>query len=213
MTVRRSRLRIGVAVVALLWAAGLGAMVGSPAAGAAPAQGAPPTDCSGYLSGDLALYLACSAGPSVEVSPATVSTCEQVTVTVSGYLPSSTANAVLESNGTSSPLGPISVSATTAGGTATFPVPGSFPLGPANAVVSGQDMFGNDISKVVPVTVVACGSDTTAAPVTTVITGTTTGGSLPVTGSDSGRLIGIGAGLIVLGAAAVYGARRSRSTS
>lgn len=212
MTVRTSRLRIGVAVLALLWAAGLGAMVGSPAAGAAPAQGAPPTDCTGYLSGDLALYLACSAGPRVEVSPATVSTCEQVTVTVDGYLPDSTAQAVLESNGTSSPLGPISVSATTANGTATFPVPGSFPLGPANAVVSGKDMFGNDITKVVPVTVTACGPDTTPAP-TTIVTGTTTGGSLPVTGSDSGRLIGIGAGLIVLGAAAVYGARRSRTSA
>jgi hypothetical protein len=50
-------------------------------------------------------------------------------------------------------------------------------------------------------------------------TGTTTpsgdqrGGNLPRTGSDTGRLVGIGAALIVIGAAAVYGALRSKGQS
>lgn len=39
---------------------------------------------------------------------------------------------------------------------------------------------------------------------------TTASGSLPTTGSSSGRYVGVGAALIVLGGAALYGATRNR---
>lgn len=42
------------------------------------------------------------------------------------------------------------------------------------------------------------------------VSSTTTTGSLPTTGSNSGRYVGVGAALIVLGGAALYGATRSR---
>jgi LPXTG-motif cell wall-anchored protein len=145
----------------------------------------------------------------VVATPAVTTTCSTITVDVTGFLPSSSADTALEAvgGGTSSPLGAIAVSATTATGTATFNIPTSFPVGPANVLVTGTDMIGKAVSKAVPVTIDACGSVTpsvtpTAPPSTT--------GTLPVTGSDSGRLIGIGAGLIVLGGAAVYGSLRSR---
>jgi len=42
------------------------------------------------------------------------------------------------------------------------------------------------------------------------VSSTTTTGSLPTTGSNSGRFVGVGAALIVLGGAALYGATRNR---
>lgn len=42
------------------------------------------------------------------------------------------------------------------------------------------------------------------------VSSSTTSGSLPTTGSNSGRFVGIGAALIVLGGAALYGATRNR---
>lgn len=39
---------------------------------------------------------------------------------------------------------------------------------------------------------------------------TTAAGALPTTGSSSGRFVGVGAALIVLGGAALYGATRNR---
>jgi len=212
--VRKARLRFGFVVMAMAWFASLGAVFAAPAASAAPA--AAPSDCLGYLSDDLTLYLACSAGPQVEVSPATISSCQQVTVTATGFLPNSTADVTLEANGTSIALGQVSIGAT-AGGTATFSVPSSFPLGPATATTAGTNMLGKAFSQPSPVTVSQCGGTTSTtvyvAPTTAIITGTTTSGSLPRTGSDSGRLIGIGAGLIVLGGAAVYGSLRSRRSA
>lgn len=212
---RKARLRFGFVVMALAWFASLGAVFAAPAASAAPA--AVPSDCLGYLSSDLTLYLACSAGPQVEVSPATISSCQQVTVTATGFLPNSTADVTLEANGTSIALGQVSIGAT-ASGTATFSVPSSFPLGPATATTAGTDMLGKAFTQPSPVTVSECGGTTTTTsgtPTTTsqIISGTTTSGSLPRTGSDSGRLIGIGAGLIVLGGAAVYGSLRSRRSA
>lgn len=44
------------------------------------------------------------------------------------------------------------------------------------------------------------------------VTCTTTTGTLPTTGSDSGRMIAIGAALIVLGGAAIFGSTRTRRT-
>ncbi|MFN8038158.1 MAG: LPXTG cell wall anchor domain-containing protein [Acidimicrobiales bacterium] len=211
---RKARLRFGFVVMAMAWFASLGAVFAAPAATAAPA--AVPSDCLGYLSSDLTLYLACSAGPQVEVSPATISSCQQVTVTATGFLPNSTADVTLEANGTSIALGQVSIGAT-AGGTATFSVPATFPLGPATATTAGTNMLGKAFSQPSPVTVSACSPDTTPTSsiisTTSIISGTTTSGSLPRTGSDSGRLIGIGAGLIVLGGAAVYGSLRSRRSA
>ena len=207
-------MRFGSLVLALGWFACLGAVFAAPAASAAPS--ATPTDCVGYLSESTELYLACSAGPQVVVSPATISSCQQVTVEATGFLPNSTADVSLEANGNSIALGQLSIAATSKG-TATFSVPASFPLGPATALTSGTNMVGKPVSppQASPVTVAACGAPTTASTsyTPTSYSGTTTSGSLPRTGSDSGRLIGIGAGLIVLGGAAVYGSLRSRRSA
>ena len=206
-------MRFGSLVLALGWFACLGAVFAAPAASAAPS--ATPTDCVGYLSESTELYLACSAGPQVVVSPATISSCQQVTVEATGFLPNSTADVSLEANGNSIALGQLSIAASSKG-SATFSVPASFPLGPATALTSGTNMVGKAVSppQASPVTVTACGvspSSTSYTP--TSYSGTTTSGSLPRTGSDSGRLIGIGAGLIVLGGAAVYGSLRSRRSA
>ena len=58
----------------------------------------------------------------------------------------------------------------------------------------------------------ANGLDQVAYAAIVVVSSTTTGtsGSLPVTGSDSGRMVALGAALVLLGGAAVFGSMRAR---
>ncbi|MCX7620794.1 MAG: hypothetical protein N2037_08145 [Acidimicrobiales bacterium] len=163
-------------------------------------------DCSFYLY-DLNLYLACIGGAQIGVSSTPVP-CPggPLTVTITGWKPDSTVSVTLTSGSATFNGPPITVGSDSTG-TVTFNIPANFPAGPATLTVSGTALGETRITRDIPVEINATceGGGGSSVP-----TGDQGGGNLPRTGSDTGRLVGLGAALIVIGAAAVYGALRSK---
>ncbi len=166
-------------------------------------------DCSFYLY-DLNLYLACIGGAQIGVSNTPVP-CPggEMTVTVTGWKPGSSVSVQLISGSAVFDAPPILVSDESTGAT-TFTIPANFPVGPATLTVSGTALGETQVTRDQPVEINATcqGGGGSTQP-----GGDQGGGNLPRTGSDTGRLVGLGAALIVIGAAAVYGALRTRNES
>lgn len=80
-------------------------------------------------------------------------------------------------------------------------IPADATLGAHELVATGVDSAGNPMSNVLAITVVS----------PTAGTGSTSG-TLPVTGTNVGPYVGLGLALILVGGAAVWGARRESST-
>lgn len=190
--------------------------------GATPAS-AQATSCVDYLS-DLNLYLACSGGPTLTVTPGTSSPGGNITVEVSGWLPGSTVAITISCNGSPVALGNITIGSNSQG-TGNFTVPVDCPLGPQVATGTGPNMLNVITSREGPIVLV---SSTTTLPGgggsgsggsgNNSGGGSGSGGSgsgsgaLPNTGSNTGRMVTLGSALIVIGGAALYGSLRSRST-
>ena len=105
-------------------------------------------------------------------------------------------------------VGGIQVDGTGTGQT-TWLVPPGTPVGPATVIAVGIDFLEQPSERTRAIAI--CDTAPPSTP-TTADGGDGTGqqGTLPRTGSDSGRLVGLAAALIVIGAAAVYGATRGR---
>jgi len=165
-----------------------------------PAQ-AQATSCVDYLS-DLNLYLVCSGGPTITVTPGETTPGSQVLVNLTGWLPGSSVAVSIMCGSDSLALGNVTIGAN-AIGEASFTVPATCPLGPTSVSGTGPSMLNEQTTREGPVVLVS------SAVVTTVPST-----NLPVTGSDStGRLVTLGASLLVIGAAALYGSLRSRNTA
>jgi len=186
--------------------------------GAHPAS-AQATSCVDYLS-DLNLYLACSAGPTLTVTPGTSSPGGNITVEVSGWLPGSVVAITITCNGSPIALGNITIGANSQG-TGNFTVPVDCPLGPQVVTGTGPNMLNVTTSREGPIVLVS--STTTSAiggGAGSGGSGNNSGGgsgsggagSLPNTGSNTGRMVTLGSALIVIGGAALYGSLRNRST-
>lgn len=132
------------------------------------------------------LSIAAGATPS-DVQPG-----GSTSVTVPGFNPGSDVQATLCGNGTAAVLGTFLVDA--AGSvTASVTIPGNLPCGLYNLAVTGSRA--NGVSQVAYASVnVICAS-----------------GTLPITGSDNGQLIGLAGVLLALGGAAAFGSRRAKS--
>jgi LPXTG-motif cell wall-anchored protein len=158
---------------------------------------------------DITSYLACFGNltnpnppgpecPKADLSiaaaatPADVSPGGSTTVTIGGFAPNSEVQATLCGNGIASVLGTFLVDA--AGNvTATVTIPSNTPCGVYNLATTGNRA--NGVSQVAYATV----------NVTCVISG-----PLPVTGSDTGQLVGLAGVLLALGGAAAFGSRRMK---
>jgi hypothetical protein len=192
----RSKLRLFVLCLA---AVTLGALYSGSAAMAQ-------VSCDFYVY-DLNLYLACIGGAQLGVSN-TPPPCPggPMTVNLTGWKPGSTVSVQLTSGSAVFDAPSITVGADSTGAV-TFNVPANFPSGPATLTVSGTALGETAVTRDIPVEINATCEGATG---TTTPGGNQGGGNLPRTGSDTGRLVGIGAALIVIGAAAVYGALRSK---
>lgn len=157
----------------------------------APAASAQVEDCSDYISESIDLYLACAGGPQITVNPGTTTPGGTITVDLSGWLPGSSVTVSILCNGTQITLGNVSIGEG-ATGQGVFTVPSTCPNGPTSVSAAGFDMK-ND-----PATVEG------AVVINSVPT------NLPLTGSDTGKLVTTGAALVVIGAAALYGSLRGR---
>jgi hypothetical protein len=141
---------------------------------------------------DTASYLQCQV-PSV--SPNEVGPGGTIQFTGGGFASGSPITIELHST-------PVTLATTTADDVGNFSVAVSIPSdtepGSHELWAVGVDPDGNALTVVLPITVVAATSANS--------------GTLPVTGLDVGRYAGIGLALIALGGAAVWGARRERSS-
>ncbi len=169
-----------------------------------PAQ-AQATSCIDYLS-DVNLYLVCSGGPTITVTPGQTTPGSQVLVNLTGWLPGSSVAVSIMCGASTVALGNVTIGAN-AIGEASFTVPATCPLGPTSVSGTGPSMLNEQTTREGPVVLV---SSTVVTPTPTTVPST----NLPVTGSDStGRLVTLGASLLVIGAAALYGSLRSRNTA
>ena len=177
---------------------GFGAFSGVASAGA-------PT-CDFYLY-DSDLYLICLGGPAIVADPGEVPAGQSVTITLSGWLPNSDVEVSIVVDGTGDVIivGTVTVDGE-GNGTIVWNVPADFPAGPVTVVGDGLDFQEQATTRTDAVLVLQANASTSS----TAPGGDNGSGNLPVTGSDSGFLVGIGAAMIVVGAAAVYGATRSR---
>lgn len=137
---------------------------------------------------DIDAYLAASTGSNDGCSPSSVAVGDTVTCTVHGYNAGDTVTAILNSD-------PVVVFEGPSTGTTfsfSFVVP-QVEVGPHTLEVCGTDTGGEALCRSIALEVV--GNEVTT--------------SLARTGSNNtGTLVGVGAALVVLGGAAVYGARR-----
>ena len=179
---------------------------------AAHAQSDEPCKLGDFLTpegkADITSYLACFGNltnpnpPGPECPTATLSIVAAATptdvdpggstsVTVGGWGPGTEVVATLCGNGTAAVLGTFLVDA--AGNvSATVTIPSNVPCGTYNLALTGNRT--NGVSQVAYATVnVRCVS-----------------GPLPVTGSDTGQLIGLAGVLLALGGAAAFGSRRMK---
>lgn len=136
---------------------------------------------------DIDAYLAASTGSDDGCSPASAAVGDTVTCTVHGYAAGSTVTATLQCGPTVVFEGPST------GTTFTFSyVVPDVPAGDCGLEVCGTDTGGEALCRVLGFEVV--GNEVT---------------NLARTGSNNtGTLVGVGAALVVLGGAAVFGARR-----
>jgi len=148
---------------------------------------------------DVASYLQCEA-PSVsdtEVVPG-----EAIVFSGGGFAANSNINIELRST-------PVSLGSTTADDSGNFSVevviPPETAPGQHELAAIGVDPDGNPLTVVLPITVVAAGDGSSSSTAGG-------GGTLPVTGSDIGRFVGLGLGLILVGGAAVWSARKETSS-
>ncbi len=163
---------------------------------------------------DITSYLACFGAinpdnppgpecPTGTLSIATAATPAEVapggstSITLSGYAPGSQVTVTLCGNGIATVLGTFTADAD---GKLSFSVtiPSNTPCGNYNLANSG--VRASNVSQVA------------YAPLVVTCT-TTVRGSLPVTGSDTGQLIGLAMVLMALGGAAAFGSRRMKSRS
>ncbi len=191
-------LLVALALVGLASVAGAAPTGATPRAGRALGESA---SCVGTTT--TIAYLSVDCGGAT-VSPATLSACSSSEVSLAGYLPGSTAEVRLQTAAeiATSVVVPIGDASTA---TATITAPAGLAPGPADVVVLGADLLGQSTEATVPVTVTACGATPTVTPGPAA-----SAGVLPYTGADTGRLLGVAAGLLLLGGAAVYGSSRHR---
>jgi hypothetical protein len=86
-------------------------------------------------------------------------------------------------------------------------VPADTPLGTNRLEASGVDPEGNPLTVSQTITV------STGEGEEVLGTSVTPSGSLPYTGSDVGRIVGVGLAALAVGGAAIWGARRARASS
>ncbi len=192
-TARRS---IVGAFAALATALGL-LLFAAPVAGAAP-------DCniSRFTnpdgSTDLTGYLQCS-GPSL--SQTTVAPGDTITFSGGGFKGGSEITITVYST-------PQVLGTTVADASGNFSVqvtlPSNLDPGAHRLEASGVDPSGSPLTVSLDFTVVSAGQTSEAGAVTP-------SGSLPYTGSDVGRIVGVGLAAVVVGGAAVWGARRAKA--
>jgi hypothetical protein len=158
--------------------------------------GAATCDISRYIGPDgkldTASYLQCQLPA---VSPNTVAPGGVVHMTAGGFAADCSVTITLQPTGTeltttpADGFGNISVDVT---------IPPNTPVGAYELWATCTDPAGNPLTDVLSITV-------TQTP-------TTTSGTLPVTGVNVGQLVGLGLALVALGGAAVWGARRERTS-
>ncbi len=128
------------------------------------------------------------------VDPSEAVPSQQVTFTAIGFAPDSQVETFICST-------PISLGTFTADSTGqvsqVLQIPAGTTLGAHTIAAVGKRSNGLDQVAYAAVTVVSSSSSSSS-------------GSLPTTGSDNGKLVAIGAALMVLGAAAVFGSTRAR---
>jgi len=191
----RRRRYLGGGAVLVLLAAILFAFTNSTA-------GAADCDISRFVGSDgtvdVASYLQCQA-PSVsdtEVVPG-----EAITFSGGGYAANSNIDIELRST-------PVQLGSTTADDVGNFSVEVVIPLdtppGQHELAAIGIDPDGNPLTTVLPITVVATGGASGGSG--------GSGGTLPTTGSDIGRSVGLGLGLILVGGAVVWSVRKERTS-
>lgn len=188
--------------VAAVWVA---AVFGLAAFGGAASAGTGQGNCGSYLY-DTDLYLMLLGGPAITVDPASVAPGASITISLSGWEPGSTVEvAVVDSAGVTHPVGPVTIDGESLG-SIVWSVPANVATGPATVQATGIGCL--EVQTTVEAAIDVLGDN---VPTTPVPTTPSTTGQLPVTGSSTtGPLVGVGAALLVVGAAAVYGARRNR---
>ena len=180
-----------------IWVA---AMFGVAAFGGPAGAGTDSGNCASYLY-DTDLYLNLLGGPQVTVQPAVVNPGDLVTISLIGWEPDSNVDVVVvDAAGVTHTVGSVTVNGDSTA-ELVWVVPAGAAVGPATVQATGMGCLE-------VLTTVETALEVSGTPVTPTTTGTT--GTLPVTGSNSSLLIGIGAACMVIGAAAVYGARRQR---
>jgi len=186
-----------VGLVALAAVFGVGMFGGT--AGAGTTQGT----CGSYLY-DTDLYLMLLGGPQVTVTPGSLTPGSSATIQLSGWEPGSTVEvSVVDSAGVTHTVGSVTIDGESIG-QIVWVVPAAVAAGPATVQATGMGCL--QVETTVQAALEILGSNTPPTATSTTV------GTLPVTGSSStGPLVGVGAALLVMGAAAVYGARRSRS--
>jgi hypothetical protein len=160
-----------------------GVLAAPPASAAANCDISKFTSTGGTI--DTTGYLACQF-PSVD--PSSVAPGGTVKVCAGGFAPDSVVTISLD--GTGLTTAPVDGSGSIC---TTVVLPAGESAGSHNVNVSGKDANGDPLTVVLAVTV------------------TRTNDTLPVTGGDVARYLGLAVGLIALGSAAVYGARRYRT--
>ena len=145
---------------------------------------------------DLTGYLQCS---SPGLSETTVAPGGTITFSGGGFASDSDVKITLFSD-------PVDLGSTTADASGNFSVevaiPDGTPAGEHHLEASGLDPDGNPLVVSLSVTVTDSG--------TTPVAAVTPSGALPFTGSDVARTLSIGLAAVVVGGAAVWGARRGR---
>ncbi len=164
-------------------------------AGAAHAQA---VNCAPYVS-DTNLYLACIGGATI-TGPGTAMPGDTITVNLSGWAPGSTVTITIDCAGTQVNIGSVNIGAG-ATGSGNVTIPASCPTGPTTVTGTGTNMGDQATSANFPIVL---GTQTSTTPTTVPVT------QIPVTGAETGRLVTIGAALVVIGSAALYGSLRAR---
>jgi len=200
-------------VIALFVTALVGAVIALSAVGASPASAQSSCDISQFKNPDGTLdttgYLACVQQASVQAAkpatdcptatlqlaasadPATLSPGQSTNFTAVGFAPNSDVSIFI----CSTPVNLGTFQADSTGRVAvTVTIPAGTTLGAHTLAAVGNRS--NGLSQV-------------AYAAIQVVSPTTTG-TLPTTGSDNGKLIAMGAALVVLGGAAVFGSTRAR---
>lgn len=180
----------------------------------ANAASAQPSSCDDYIAQTIDLYLSCLPGPTITVNPGTTTPGGAITVDLAGWLPGSSVTITITCNGVAVTLGNVAIG-DNASGQGTFTVPSDCPAGSQVVTANGPNMLGVNTTREGPVVLTTSGGNNNNN------NGNNNGGnsggggsgSLPNTGFGAGKLVTIGAALVVIGSAALYGAVRARRTN